>query len=152
MLTAHRLFIKAALVYLALTMLTGVAFWILPLFGGPYLGRILGTTHGHLGVVGFVLFMIMGVGYWMFPRPGGFKQESWSLVNFHVFNTGMVLRVVAEPIGRAWPNEVTPWVLGVSGLLHLAGVGMFVGAAWKRIASPGFIQKLSARRPGSAGE
>src|SRR3954454_476837 len=61
---------------------------------------VFGPTHLHLLVVGWLTEVIFGVAYWMFPRyspdrPRGNDRLGWAA--FVLLNTGLLLRVAAEP-------------------------------------------------------
>ena len=129
--------VRASLLYLVLTGALGVLFTIWPGFA-PYFR----VTHVHLGVVGFLLSMVMGVAYWLMPRPKGIRQEGLEALTFWLLNTGLVLRLMAEPwwrySGAAW---LQPLVI-VSGLLLFGAILTFAYAMQKRVVTIDTIQKL----------
>jgi hypothetical protein len=80
--------------------------------------------------------MIFGVAYWMFPKhsvdtPRG--SDALAVTTFALLNSGLLLRVLAEPAHAmllgAWPDAL----LAVSAAAQwLAGVG-FVVNTWPRV-------------------
>ncbi|HEX7004594.1 MAG TPA: hypothetical protein VF168_10455 [Trueperaceae bacterium] len=135
------LLVKAALVYLVLTGLLGVAFLIEPTLAGFF--RV---THVHLGVIGFFLSMVMGVAYWMMPRPGQLKQEGLEALTFYLLNAGLVLRIIAEPWWRYSGDPLPHWLSICSGLLLLAAIVTFAVAMQARVKTKEMILELRSRR------
>ncbi len=133
--------IRAALLYLVLTGLLGVLFFLF-----PALTLYFRVTHVHLGVVGFFLSMVMGAACWMMPRPGGLKQEELEAATFYLLNTGLVLRLVAEPWWR-YTGDGLPRSLSVlSGLLLFAAILSFAYAMQARVKTKEMILELRLRR------
>jgi len=96
----------------------------------------LGPTYVHMLVVGWITQMIFGVAYWMFPKyspetPRG--NNTIAIATFVLLNTGLLVRVLAEP-ARAWrPDAVPGWPLAVAGVAQaLAGVGFAINT-WPRV-------------------
>lgn len=131
------LLIRAGLVYLVLTGVLGVLF-----FMTPTLAVAFRTTHIHLGVLGFFLSMVMGVAYWLMPRPGGVRQERSEAWTFYLLNSGLVLRTIAEPLQRLggpdWLGEVS---IG-AGVLLLSAIVVFVVAMWARVKTAEEIRRI----------
>jgi len=126
-----------SLVYLVLTGLLGVLFFLFPSLT-PYFR----VTHVHLGVVGFFLSMVMGVAYWLMPRPGGLRQEGLEALTFYLLNAGLLLRLVAEPwwryAGAGLPRGLS---LG-SGLLLFAAILTFAYAMQARVKTKEMILRV----------
>lgn len=133
--------IRAALFYLVLTGLLGVLFFLFPTLT-PYFR----VTHVHLGVVGFFLSMVMGVAYWMMPRPGGLRQEGLEAVTFYLLNTGLVLRIIAEPWWRYTGDGLPHGLSVLSGLLLFAAILSFVYAMRSRVKTKKMILELRLKR------
>ncbi|HWP84048.1 MAG TPA: hypothetical protein VNN17_02570 [Terriglobia bacterium] len=138
MLRIHRLFIKTAIVYLALGVMAGA--WMLLRQAGVPLPEVLNlyTVHVHLVGVGFFLMMVCGVALWMFPRKSGeTRQEAardplaWSC--YYLITIGLAVRCLALLL----PGVFGKAVLGASAVLQFAGVAAFVVAIWPRIYLPG---------------
>lgn len=119
-----RIFIKTALIYLALALALGIAL-------------ALGATNGlfpvyiHLLVFGWLTQLIFGVVYWMFPKystekPRGHESLGW--VTYALLNLGLILRAIAEPF------QTSPGILLVlSAILQwLSGVA-FIANTWRRV-------------------
>ncbi|MDP2719563.1 MAG: hypothetical protein U1D67_06660 [Dehalococcoidia bacterium] len=79
-------FIFSSMVYLVLGIALGVVFFIFPQT------RALQSVHGHLNLVGFVIFLIFGVAYHILPRFRGRPLYSERLAwwGFIVGNVGLV--------------------------------------------------------------
>lgn len=133
--------IRAALLYLVLTGLLGVLFFLFPSLT-PYFR----VTHIHLGVLGFFLSMVMGVAYWMMPRPGGLRQEGLEATTFYLLNAGLVLRAVAEPWWRYTGNSLPRGLSVLSGLLLFAAILSFVYAMQARVKTKEIVLQLRQAR------
>jgi cbb3-type cytochrome oxidase subunit 1 len=131
------LLIRAGLVYLLLTGVLGVVFFIYPA-AAPYFR----VTHVHLGLVGFMLSLVMGVAYWLMPRPGGLQQERLEAVTFWLLNTGLPLRVLLEPFWRSGGQEWLQAGLAAAGLLQLGAITVFVLAMHQRVRTKEAIWAL----------
>ncbi len=132
--------IKAGLIYLLITGVLGVLFYIMPLLQAYFR-----TTHLHLGLTGFFLSMVMGVAYWMMPRPGGLRQERQEALTFYLLNVGLVLRLISEPAWRYTGGSAYYALVVISGLLQLAAMGVFVLAMWQRVKTADEILKIRQR-------
>ena len=133
--------IKAGLIYLVLTGFLGVLFFFI-----PALSVYFRTTHLHLGIIGFFLSMVMGVAYWMMPRPGGLRQERLEAITFYLLNSGMILRLVAEPLWRYSSNEGFRILSAASGLLQFAAMLVFAIAMWQRVRTKEYILALRLKQ------
>jgi hypothetical protein len=138
MLRIHRLFIKTALVYLALGV--GVGAWMLLGEAGAPLPQTpsLYTIHIHLLGLGFFMMMVCGVAFWMFPRKSGETREeaardplAWT--SYLLITIGLAVRCLALLL----PTLLGRVVLGASAVVQFAGVAAFVLAIWPRVYLPG---------------
>ena len=59
--------------------------------------------------------------------------------NYLLLNAGLILRVLAEPLLPLPPARVT---LGLSALLQVAGVLLFVRGIWRRVRAPSVVPDL----------
>jgi hypothetical protein len=131
-----RLFVKTSLVYLVAALLAGFLLALRPLLPLPALINGLTPVYFHLFMVGWVTQLIAGVAYWMFPKwskelPRG--HHALALATYWLLNTGLLLRVVAEPAQtvNAWPGW--GWLIVAAALLQwLAGLA-FVANTWRRV-------------------
>jgi hypothetical protein len=96
-------------------------------------------THGHMLFVGWFLQFAIGVGYWLLPRKRrpeallGY-DECLTLVAIGLLNSGLLLRVVAEPAGRM--GQGGRWAdltLVASSALQLAAIAIIVAQIWGRV-------------------
>jgi hypothetical protein len=87
-------------------------------------------------MVGWVTQLIIGVAYWMFPKftkeqPRGSAPLAWAV--YWLLNSGLLLRVIAEPWQSVHPHPLWGWLLvGAAGLQWLGGVA-FVVNTWPRV-------------------
>lgn len=131
-----RLFIKSALCYFVAALVVALAIALNPLLALPRVVITLGPVYFHLLMVGWVTQLIMGVAHWMFPKftrakPRGYTWLIWT--TFFLLNSGLLLRVVAEPLRALQPDLGWGWLLALSALLQwLAGLA-FVVHSWPRI-------------------
>lgn len=130
--------VRAALIWLTVGFLVGATmladatvpgdwrFWFAP-------------THGHILFVGWFLQFAVGIAYWLLPRqrtderPFGYNERA-ALLSFAILNTGLLLRVAAEPAPRiGYLTELSEPVLVVSALAHVAAIAIIVVQLWGRI-------------------
>lgn len=131
-----RWFLKTALIYLVAALLAGALIaarnvWLLP----PVVAAFT-PVYFHLFMVGWVTQLIFGVVFWMFPKyskeqPRGSERLGW--ITYALLNTGLLLRVVGEPMNALQPATVWGWLLVASAILQwLAGL-TFVTNTWGRV-------------------
>ncbi len=131
-----RLFIKSALLYFVAALIAALTLALNPLLALPGFVTALSPVYFHLLMVGWVTQLIMGVAYWMFPKftrekPRGYTWLIWA--TFLLLNSGLLLRVVAEPMRVLQSTAWWGWLLALSALLQwLAGLA-FVANCWPRI-------------------
>jgi len=131
-----RWYIRFAFGYLVLALLTGTAAAARQPFGLPPVIAALGPVAVHLFVVGWITQMIFGVAYWMFPRhsaemPRG--DPAPAIMTLVLINTGLLLRVVAEPWQAVRPSGAVAALLVLSAVAQwLAGLA-FVWQMWPRV-------------------
>ena len=131
-----RWFIKTSFVYLGIALAIGILLAGQPLWGLPAALTGLFPGYLHLLTVGWLTQLIFGVAYWMFPKdtsehPHGKDWVNWAA--YLALNTGLVLRVVSEPLNSQSPTTLWSWLLVVSALLQWLGALAFVLNAWKRV-------------------
>lgn len=124
-----RIFIKTGMVCLALALALGIAL-------------AFGVTNGlfpvyiHLLVFGWLTQLIFGVVFWMFPKystekPRGSETLGWW--TYALLNSGLLLRVIAEPMQATQPGTISGWLLVLSAIIQfLAGLA-FVINTWGRV-------------------
>jgi len=131
-----RLFIKSGLTYFIAALVTGLLLVARPLLALPPIVAGLSPVYFHLLMVGWVTQLILGVAHWMFPKysreePRGHLWLAWT--TFVLLNTGLLLRVIAEPTRSVSSAPVWGWLLVLSALLQwLAGMA-FVINLWPRV-------------------
>lgn len=98
-----------------------------------------GPTHGHILFVGWFLQFAIGVGLWLLPRtrspelPLGYRGAT-ALAAFVLLNAGLLLRVIAEPVGRTeYDRAAVDWALAVSSVLQLVAIVVLARLLWKRV-------------------
>lgn len=128
-----RTFIKAGMVFLALSLLTGVLMefdavsfpGLMPLFW-------------HMLMVGWITQIMFGVSIWMFPgrnREEGFKAQKWGWLTFIFLNLGLLLRMVSEPVVVTSTFELWKFLLVLSALLQFSAGLTYLIEMWPRIQS-----------------
>ncbi len=128
-----RTFIKAGMVFFALSLLAGVLMefdavsfpGLMPLFW-------------HMLMVGWITQIIFGVSIWMFPgrnREEGFKAQKWGWLTFIFLNLGLLLRMVSEPIVVTSTFELWKFLLVLSALLQFSAGLTYLIEMWPRIQS-----------------
>ncbi|GIV78832.1 MAG: hypothetical protein KatS3mg050_3226 [Litorilinea sp.] len=131
-----RLFVKTALVYFVIALLTGLALAANGRVPLPQFVGLLNPVYFHLFMVGWVTQLIIGVAYWMFPKysrekPRGHDWLSWS--TYGLLNTGLILRIFAEPATVLVPGSFWGTLLALSATLQWLGGMAFVANTWPRV-------------------
>ena len=131
-----RWFIKAAMVCLVLAFLVRAIIGILPIWNLQSIVAALAPVYLHLFMWGWVTQLIFGVVYWMFPKPSKDNphgHEALWLATFWLFNLGLALRVVGEPLHLLRPEALWAWLVATAAVLQwLAGMA-FVVNTWSRV-------------------
>ncbi len=129
--------VRASLCWLLLGAVVGGLMLSDRLVPGDWIAWFL-PTHAHVLLVGWLLQFVLAVAYWLFPRrrtperPLGYDERS-ALVVAAALNVGLLVRTVAEPLGRAGSGgDGLPWALALSALLQVAAIAYFVGQLWPR--------------------
>lgn len=102
------------------------------------------SAHTHAIFVGFVMMMILGVALWLFPRPErhdhryqpALVEAAWWLLS-----VGTAGRVAAELLRGGSAAEWLRWSIVISGMLQIAGLGLFFATMWSRIRAVGSQQR-----------
>lgn len=139
-----RTFIKAGMVFFALSLITGLLMEIdigalpalVPLFW-------------HMLMVGWITQIIFGVSIWMFPgrnRDEGFKAQKWGWLTFFFLNTGLLLRIISEPLSGSSSSEIWKPLLVLSAILQLLAGMTYVIEMWPRIMSKKQQRKKRKRK------
>lgn len=127
--TITRYFIKAAMLYFVSGLLAGFLISARTLLNLPTFIAAMSPTYLHMLVVGWITQLIIGVAYWMFPKlskesPRGDENIGW--VIWWLLNSGLLLRVIGEPLSIGW-------MLPISALLQLFAVWLFIIVIWPRV-------------------
>jgi hypothetical protein len=134
--TISRWFIKAGMVCFLFALLLKLLMEI------PAMGRLwpqivfARPVFYHLLMMGWVTQVIFGVSIWMFPRhtrsaPRGNERLGW--ICFFTLNSGLLLRVIAEP--QQMLSSTTVWTVSLfaSALLQWIAVILYTGVIWQRV-------------------
>lgn len=128
-----RVFIKTGLICFLLSLLLGVAMEI----EFPNMPSLV-PLFWHLLMVGWITQIIFGVSLWMFPgrtRDEGFAAQKWGWLTYLFLNTGLLLRIIAEP----WVNfsEAFIWdiLIVVSAAAQVLAAIAYTVEMWPRIQS-----------------
>lgn len=127
-----RLLIKAGMLWLVLTFALGIAiYWP---SGSPSL-ILLKPAFYHMVMFGWVTQVIMGVAFWLFPRHTKEKpRASYALIwiTFYTLNTGLIFRLVAEPLWDIYHIPMVKPLILISVLLQLIAGTVFAFNSWFR--------------------
>ena len=138
-----RMFVKAGFVYLVLTFAVGGVLLMLEALGRsvPYVCAI---EHAHLGEVGWLVNIVIGIALWMlplnrerFPATQGRYPTAVVYACFVLLNSGLVLRLIAEPwyqLGGGAPAAAA--LLALAAISQPAAGALFVFVAWQRVRAP----------------
>lgn len=130
--TLTRWFLKAALLYLLFALVAGILL-ALPL-RNPLTGFF--PAYFHMLTFGWLTQLIFGVAFWMFPKfnlakPRGHEWLGWA--TFTLLNTGLILRIIFEPLNAIAPSLMNSWALIASAILQWLSGFSFVLNTWVRI-------------------
>ena len=131
-----RVYIKTSLIYLVAALLVGGVLALASVVDLPMALRSLSPVYFHLFMVGWITQLIVGMLYWMLPKyskekPRGHDPLWWA--TYVLLNTGLLLRVAAEPANALMAGAAWQWGLALSALLQwLAGLTL-IAAAWPRV-------------------
>jgi hypothetical protein len=136
-----RLFLKAGLVFLFCSLITGIIlqleFISLPIFH---------VLFWHMLMLGWITQIIMGVSLWMFPgrnRVESFSNQKWPWIAFVFLNSGLLLRVIAEPFIQLSTHVIWKMLLITSATLQLIAIGAYIIEIWPRVKG----KKKRAKKP-----
>jgi len=128
-----RLFIKTGLIYFLASLMTGIAieidFAALP---------VLYPLFWHMLMVGWITQIIFGVSMWMFPgrsREEGFIAQPWCWLTYFFLNSGLLLRIVAEPMLTYGNRSIWNALVIVSALLQFSAGVTYLVEMWPRVQS-----------------
>src|SRR3990172_1944673 len=127
-----RWFIKSALACFVAALLVGVSLAARSLVNLPPVFAALQPVYFHLLMVGWVTQLIFGVAFWMFPKfsreqPRGSERLGWA--TFALLNSGLLLRVIAEPFSATLREPQAGWLLALSAVLQwLARLAFFINS------------------------
>lgn len=130
-----RWFVKTSFICLGLALIAGLLQEAQSTFGWAGLGGLF-PVYIHLFVLGWITQLIFGVVFWMFPkysseRPRGYDALGWW--TYGLLNTGLLLRVIAEPANSVAASAWTGWGLVTSAVLQFAAGLLFVFNSWPRV-------------------
>lgn len=131
-----RRFIKTAVMFLTIGLLTGAYMLVQRELYGTWPQPYVVSAHTHAVFVGFVMFMILGVALWLFPKPlrrdphyhpALIEMVYWLLL------AGTLLRFIGE-LARAYTNIPSlAWLVLLAGFAQVASLLLYVWTMWYRI-------------------
>ncbi len=131
-----RWYLKSSLIYLIAALLVEAALVFDSSFQLSSVINLLSPVYFHLLMVGWVTQLIFGVVYWMFPKysiqkPRGNEALGW--LTFSLLNTGLLMRVIGEPLNSVKPGTGWGWLLAVSAVIQwIAGLAFIINT-WGRV-------------------
>ncbi len=131
-----RWYVKTALIYFIAALAVGLLLATQSFVEWPPLVGALTPEYFHLFMLGWVAQLIFGIVFWLFPtlskeRPRGSERLAWT--TYALLNSGLLIRVVSEPLNALSPGSWWGWLLVLSALLQwLAGMG-FILNTWGRV-------------------
>jgi hypothetical protein len=127
-----RCFLKAAFIYLILAVCTGV---LLALPGTLQIPGLF-PVYFHMLTFGWLTQLIFGVVFWMFPKyslakPRGHEWLGWATLI--LLNSGLILRILFEPLHGITASPFSSWMLVVAALLQWLASLAFIANTWPRV-------------------
>ena len=125
------LFIKASLVYLAVSTILGVLITIGPGYS---------FMHSHLALIGWATFFIFGAAYEIIPRYSGTPifSEKLGYIQFWLGNIGLIGLALSYPFMRMYMLKGYDYsdallLVTLFGLIEAISIFMFIYNIWKSI-------------------
>ena len=128
-----RAFIKAGLIFFALSLLTGIVLQIDSLNIPPII-----PLFWHMLMLGWITQIIMGVSMWMFPgrkKEESIRNQRFGWIAFAGLNIGLFIRLISEPLAEISNNSLWEIFLIISAVLQFIGISCYVLEIWPRIRS-----------------
>ncbi|MDR9417878.1 hypothetical protein [Gracilimonas sp.] len=128
-----RLFIKSGLIFFLVALGLGVLSQIESL---SFAGIV--PLFWHSLMVGWISQIIMGVSMWMFPgriKEESFKNQKWGWITFLFLNTGLWLRIIAEPFVNIFDIPIWKLLLVLSASFQLIAILAYIIEIWPRVQS-----------------
>jgi heme/copper-type cytochrome/quinol oxidase subunit 1 len=135
-----RRFLKTGIAFLAAGLVIGGWMMVRRELADVYPSPYLVSAHTHAILVGFVMSMILGVALWLFPRPereDARYQPRIAELSYWLVTIGTAARVAGELLRQANDAQWLRWVVVLSGLAQIAGLGAFFHTMWSRIRPAG---------------
>lgn len=92
----------------------------------------------HTLMLGWITQIIMGVSVWMFPgrsKEESFQHQKWSWLAYGFLNTGLILRIIAEPFVSSSELMIWKYLLVISAATQFIGILCYVIEIWPRVLS-----------------
>lgn len=137
-----RILVKTGLVYLVLRFALGGVLLMLEALGRsvPY---VVSVEHAHPGEVGWLVNLVIGIAPWMlplnrerFPVMQGRYPTLVVYTSFVHLNSGLVLRLIAEPSYQLSGSARAAILLALAASSQPVAIGLFVFVAWQRVCVP----------------
>lgn len=128
-----RLFLKSGLVFFMGSLVLGIMLQTERL-GFPALVPLF----WHTLMVGWITQIIMGVSLWMFPgrnKVESFSNQKWAWLAYLFLETGLILRIISEPVILISHASMWKVLLIISALLQFFAVLSYVLEIWPRVIS-----------------
>ena len=130
-----RAFIRISFLYLVAALLWGLLLALGQQVAVPGWLTAAGPVYFHLFLVGWLTQLIFGTIHWLFPSadPPRPELEMWlGWAALILLNTGLLLRVVAEPSATLQPGSIWGWLLVASAICQWLGGISYVVVVWPR--------------------
>ena len=135
-----RRFLKTAIAFLGVGLAIGAWMMVRRELWSRYPTPYEISAHTHAILVGFVMMMILGVALWLFPRPekGDARYDPRAAeAAYWLVTLGTAGRVLAELLRPTIDASWLRWVVVLTGLAQVAGIGLFFFTMWSRIRPVG---------------
>lgn len=131
-----RWFIRTGLLYLVLSLVTGVLSSADSVLRLPYPLAGLMPLYFQLLMVGWITQLIFGVANWMFPiytreEPRGKPILGW--ISYALINASLLLLILAHSGSALGAFSLEPWATTVAASCQLIAASAFVANTWNRV-------------------
>ena len=135
-----RRYIKTAIGFLLVGLVTGGWMLVRRELGGVFPGSYTVSAHTHAILVGFVMMMILGVALWLFPRPDKSDDRyrpALAEASYWMLTVGSAVRVIGELLRPGLSAAWLRWAVLIGGLLQIGALAVFFYNMWSRIRAAG---------------
>jgi hypothetical protein len=104
----------------------------------------------HMIMLGWISQIIIGVSLWMFPgrrKSEAIRDNINAYITYFGLNTGLLMRLIAEPQSVFYPSDLFSIMILVSALLQALATVFYVREMWPRLGNKHTLAALKRSTP-----